>query len=203
MVDGAEVMPLLEGEDGQLMVAPARVRADGASEAVEADSRAEILLLVEEITCAVATEIAEIDESLVAGPEGQLVQGRRDGSIMAFTVGGIPLHLLRDRLQLRNTTESRGQLVDMAAVEARALLDKAQVSVHGDARLDRPVILLLADVLERAPEVLAGLGVAEPQTISVLFGIGEIGEDDDLREGAVGVECGEEGAERSVFDVQK
>jgi hypothetical protein len=83
VVDRAEVVAVLAGDDGQLVVCMARVGVDVGGEVVVAFGGAPValLVLVDELRLAVAGQVAEVDEGLVAGVENLGPVGGRNTGI--------------------------------------------------------------------------------------------------------------------------
>jgi hypothetical protein len=85
VVDRAEVVAVLAGDDGQLVVCMARVGVDVGGEVVVALCGAPValLVLVDELRLAVARQVAEVDEGLVTGVKNLGPMGGRDTGIRA------------------------------------------------------------------------------------------------------------------------
>ena len=83
MVDGAEVIAVLAGNDSQLVVGMTRVGVDVGGEIVVAFCGAPIalLVLVDELGLAVAGQVAEVDEGLVARVEDLSSEGERNAGV--------------------------------------------------------------------------------------------------------------------------
>jgi len=85
MIDGAEVVAVLARDDGELILRMARVGVQLGSQAVVSLGGAPValLVLVDQLGLAVAGEVTEVDQRLVAGEEDMRVlrawEGRAGG----------------------------------------------------------------------------------------------------------------------------
>lgn len=186
VVDCAQVKTLLERNDRLLMMAHAGFGTQRASQAIVANRWPKVGRLVQFLRRAVAGQITQIDQRIVAFRQHRGAQLRGEGVLRAFAQA-LRLHLMRYSRQLGDAAKVRMQQQDVLPVELPAALDEAQIKF--DQAPKRGAQLLqrrsLAQVAEGAVEVLLALGVRVPQAGLALVTLHEVGEDACLARGAV------------------